>query len=285
MASKAQNKGGGRTTAKGTKPPVKRPKGPEADAKTGRGDAPVENNPNRQMRRSGRVAEPVAPNTDRMRLILIAAGVVTALLVIGCIVAFRLSGTWIGVLGLAVGLGTGLAVTMGKAPLADKGRMVAIGLVVFGVVVTVIGVSGIVDFHWPFAALIGCGLGALMAEFSNQQVTPPQSPPQSAMALLKRNGAQLLPAPTAGSCVWATPDGRIRVIVGASVAEGTAADKILTDRSVRRSRQRGQMLAKRMEAVGGEPGMVLVVDLPITTMRDGDDIICSAAGLTKALAR
>ncbi len=280
MASKAQNKGGGRVTAKGTKPPVKRPRGSEDDGK-----APVEQNPNRQMRRSGRIAEPVAPNTDRMRLVLIASGVVITIAVITCMVLFHLSGTWIGLLGLAVGLATGLAVTTGKTFVADKGRMVAIGLVAVGVVATGIGVSGIVDFHWPFVALLGCGLGALIAEFSNQQVTPPQSPPQAAMALLKRNGAQLLPAPTAGSCVWATPDGRIRVIVGASPAEGTEADKILTDRSVRRSRQRGQMLSKRMESVGGEPGLVLVVDSPITTMRDGDDIICSAAGLTKALAR
>lgn len=285
MASNAGKKSG-RVTAKGTQPPVKKPRVPGAGGgKSEKASAPE--TPNRQMRRSGFVPEAPEkpPSADRMKWILIGGGAVAAILVITCIVAFHVSGTWIGLIGLVAGFATGIAVSTGKTWAADKGRMIAIGIAVFGVVTTAIGVANIIDFHWPLFALFGCGAGAAMAELSTQQMAPPQSPPQSALALLKRTGAQQIPAPSTGDCLWATPDGRIRVIVGASIPEGTAADKVLTDKNVRKSRQKGAMMLRRMAGLGAEPGVTCVVDSAVTTVRDGDDIVCSSAGLTKALAR
>lgn len=282
MASNAR-KQGGRVTPKGTKPPVKTPKGGGGSA---RSPEPAEMTPNRQMRRAGFNPEPANPQqAGRMRIVLIAAGAVTALAVIALIVVFRLSGTWIGLLGLAAGMATGLAVASGKTWAADKGRPIAIGLAVLGVVVTAVGVSGVVEIHWPFGALIGCGLGALFAELATQQMTAPPGPPQSALALLRRGGAQCIEAPSTGNCLWATPDGRIRVIVGATVGDGVGNDKILTDKHVRKARQRGTMVARRMASAGVEQGVTCVVDASIATIKDGDDLICSSAGLSKALAR
>lgn len=292
VASNAGKKSG-RVTAKGTQPPVKKPRvpGQGGSKQSGRGDAPAESavpaTPNRQMRRAGLGGpeQPDNPQADRMKWILIGGGAVSAVLVITCVVAFRVSGTWVGLLGLIAGFAAGIAVSTGKTWAATKGREIAIGIAVFGALATALGVSGLLDFHWPLVALFGCGLGAAMAELSSQQMTPPQSPPQSALALLRRNGAQQIPAPSTGSCVWATPDGRIRVIVGASIPEGTEADKVLTDKNVRKSRQKGAMLLRRMAGLGAQPGITCVVDSAITTVRDGDDIVCSAAGLTKALSR
>lgn len=198
---------------------------------------------------------------------------------------FGASGLWIGLLGAAAGLGTGLAVSTGRTKLADKGRLVAIVLVAVGVVATAIGFADVIDFHWPLAALIGCGFGAAISELSAQQMTPPPSPPQSALAPLRRTGAQAIPGAQHGLMPWATPDGRIRIIVGASIAEGLSGEQILKDRNIRRSRQRGSLVARRMASFGAEPGLTVVVDNAITTIRDGDDTICSAAGLNKALSR
>ena len=163
--------------------------------------------------------------------------------------------------------------------------MIAIALVVVGVVLTGIGASGVLDVHWPVFALVGCGVGAFFTEMFVQQMTAPTGPPASAVALLKRSGAQLLDVPSSGGAVWATTDGRIRVIIGATLDGGTTGDTVTVDKNVRKSRQRALMLQRRLSAVGAEDGLICVVDSAITTTRDGDDIICSAAGLSKALSR
>lgn len=295
MASNAGKKGG-RTTAKGTRPPAKKTgPTPKADAPAAaKGPQGAQGSPtntvNRQMRRSGLVPESATNDEGeaqlgRMKLVLWIGGGVTLLAVLLCIVFFRLSGTWVGLLGAAAGLAAGLAVSTGRTRFADKGRLIAIILAAIGVVVTAIGVSGIVDVHWPFAALIGCGFGAAVSELSAQQMTPPESPPQAAIALLRRTGAQPIPAPSTGSSLWATPDGRIRVIVGASIGEGLSNEQILKDRNIRRSRQRGALVLRRMQGFGAEPGLTIVVDTGITTIRDGSDVICSAAQLNKVLSR
>lgn len=292
MASN-NKKGGGRTTAKGTQPPVKSPKGAQAAAgrvEKGPAAAPQDVT-NRQMRRAGFDAP--APNpqaASRLKLVLIIAGVVTALLVGVLAFFFKVSGTWIGVLGLIAGLGTGFAVTTGKPEIiATRARPIAIGLAVFGVLVTALGFwatsSGTFDFHWPFAALLGCGGGAFLAEISSQQMTPPEGPPQSAVALLKRSGAQRLEAPATGGCVWATRDAKVRIIIGASLPEGSSGDDALTHPNVRKNRRRADLLKQRMAALNVESGVICVVDQPISTTQDGDDLICSAAGLSKALSR
>ena len=294
MASNAR-KQGGRVTAKGTQPPVKkRPTtGPAAPggssgarAKGGEatGDV-VSQGPNRQMRRAGMNLEQQEPDKGRMKLILGSAAGVAALLVIIFLVLFRVSGTWIGVLGVAAGVAVGFAVATGKEPYASKGRQLAIGLVVLGAVLSGIGAANVIDWHWPFLALIGCGVGAFFIEMFVQQMTAPTGPPASAVALLKRSGAQLLEVPSSGGAVWATTDGRIRLIIGATLEDGTTSDTVTVDRNVRRSRQRAAMLQRRLSAIGAEEGLICVVDSAITTTRDGDDIICSAAGLTKALSR
>jgi len=289
----SQGKKTGRVTAKGTKPPAKpgRTAATGAGRKGSAGDAAAApstplNSPNRQMRRSGNVPEPVeAGQEGRLKLVLIAGGAITAVLVLLCLVLFHLSGTWIGLIGIAAGLATSVAVSTGKTWAADKGRVIAIGIAAVGVLATILGVSGVVNFHWPLAALIGCGLGAAVAELSAQQMTPPQGPPQSAIALLRRTGAQQIPAPSTGDCVWATPDGRIRVIVGATIPEDASGDDLLRDKHVRRSLQRGSLVTRRLAAIGVESGIICVVSSATVTVRDGDDTICSAAGLTKALAR
>ena len=293
MASN-NKKGGGRTTAKGTQPPVKAPKGAQAAARAGKG-APAAPAPqdvtNRQMRRAGFDAQPVNPQAaSRLKLVLIGLAVVTTLLVLLLVFFFKVSGTWIGLLGLVAGLGTGFAVTTGRPPaIAERARPIAIGIAAVGVIATAVGVwatsSGTFDFHWPFVALLGCGAGAFLAEISSQQMTPPESPPQAAIALLRRTGAQPIPAPSTGSSLWATPDGRIRVIVGASIGEGLSNEQILKDRNIRRSRQRGALVLRRMQGFGAEPGLTIVVDTGITTIRDGSDVICSAAQLNTVLSR
>ena len=290
MASNAR-KQGGRVTPKGTRPPAKnpRPGAGGAPAAGGKGaaspDLPVNEGPNRQMRRAGHDIQAPEQNPGRMRLILIAIAAVVGLAALACMIFFRLSGTWVGILGLAAGTATGMAVSTGRTWFADKGRWVAIALVVIGVVVAGVGLSGVVDIHWPITALIGCGVGAMFAEVSSQQMTPPDGPPASAVALLRRLGAQKLDAPTAGGTVWATPDGRIRVIIGATLAKGTTPDKLLTDRNVRRQRQRGDLVLRRMAALNVEKGLICVVDEAVPTTQDGNDLICSAAGLSKALSR
>lgn len=295
MASNAR-KQSGRVTAKGTQPPVKKrvPAGPTAAGPGGPGnkkgaEAPADlgsAGPNRQMRRAGmNLEQPQEPDTKRMKLILGAAAGVAALLVITCMVLFHVSGTWIGVLGLAAGVAVGFAVATGKEPFASKGRPIAIGLVVVGLVLSLIGAANIIDWHWPFLALVGCGVGAFFIEMFVQQMTAPTGPPASAVALLKRSGAQLLEVPSSGGAVWATTDGRIRVIIGATLEEGTTSDTVTVDKNVRKSRQRAAMLQRRLSAIGAEDGLICVVDSAITTTRDGDDIICSAAGFTKALSR
>ena len=85
--------------------------------------------------------------------------------------------------------------------------------------------------------------------------------------------------------MWATPDGRIRVIIGATLAKGSTPDKVLTDRNVRRQRQRGDLVLRRMAAINVEKGLICVVDEAVPTTQDGNDLICSAAGLSKALSR
>ena len=80
MASN-NKKGGGRTTAKGTQPPVKAPKGAQAAARAGKG-APAAPAPqdvtNRQMRRAGFDAQPVNPQAaSRLKLVLNGLAVVT----------------------------------------------------------------------------------------------------------------------------------------------------------------------------------------------------------------
>jgi hypothetical protein len=160
---------------------------------------------------------------------------------------------------------------------------------VVGVLATALGIwanaSGTFEFHWPIVALIGCGGGAFLAEVSSQQMTPPESPPQSAVALLKRGGAQRLDAPATGGCVWATRDAKVRIIIGASIPEGSTGDDALTHPNVRKNRRRADLLKQRMGALNVEPGVICVVDQPVTTVQDGDDLICSAAGLSKALTR
>jgi hypothetical protein len=287
VASNAK-KQGGRVTPKGTRPPAKNPKAgsPAAAAKGApASDLPVNEGPNRQMRRAGHDVAAPEENTGRMRMILIAVAVVLAIAVLACMFFFRLSGTWVGLLGLAAGTATGMAVSTGRTWFADKGRWVAIGLGVIGVAFAALGFSGAVEVHWPLVALVGCGIGAMFAEVSSQQMTPPDGPPASAVALLRRMGAQKLDAPTAGGTVWATPDGRIRVIIGASLAKGTTPDKVLTDRNVRRQRQRGDLVLRRMAALKVERGLICVVDEAVPTVHDGNDLICSAAGLSKALSR
>jgi hypothetical protein len=105
------------------------------------------------------------------------------------------------------------------------------------------------------------------------------------VALLKRSGAQMLDAPTAGGTVWATQDGRIRVIIGVTLAKGTTTDKVTTDRNLRRQRQRGDLVLRRMGALNVEKGMIIVVDEGVPNTVDGNDLICSPAGLRKALSR
>lgn len=294
MASNAR-KQGGRVTAKGTQPPAKKRAtvGPAAPAAGGTGkqkgaDAPadlVTQGPNRQMRRAGMNLEQQEPDKGRMKLILGSAAGVAALMVILCLVLYRVSGTWIGILGVAAGVAVGFAVATGKEPYASRGRQIAIGLVVVGVLLSAVGAANVIDWHWPFFALIGCAVGAFFIEMFVQQMTAPTGPPASAVALLKRSGAQLLEVPSSGGAVWATTDGRIRLIIGATLEDGTTSETVTVDRNVRKSRQRAVMLQRRLSAIGAEEGLICVVDSAITTTRDGDDIICSAAGLTKALSR
>ena len=85
--------------------------------------------------------------------------------------------------------------------------------------------------------------------------------------------------------MWATPDGRIRVIIGATLAKGTTPDKVTTDRNVRRQRQRGDLVLRRMAALNVEKGLICVIDEAVPTTQDGNDLICSSAGLSKALSR
>ena len=120
MASNTR-KQGGRVTPKGTRPPAKNPKAASAAAAKAAGapDLPVNEGPNRQMRRAGHNIEAPEQNPGRMRLILIAVAVVLGLAVLACMVFFRLSGTWIGLLGLAAGTATGMAVSTGRTWFAD----------------------------------------------------------------------------------------------------------------------------------------------------------------------
>jgi hypothetical protein len=290
VASNARKQGGGRTTPKGTRPPAKKAgaAAPKAGAPAGKGAAPelpVNEGPNRQMRRAGHTIDAPEQNTSRMRMILIAIGAALALSTLALIFFLGLNGTWIGLLGLAAGIATGMAVSTGRTWFADKGRWVAIALVAIGVVVAGLGTSGVVAIDWSIVALAGCGIGAMFAEISSQQMTPPDGPPASAVALLRRMGAQKLDAPTAGGTVWATPDGRIRVIIGATLAKGSTPDKVTTDRNVRRQRQRGDLVLRRMAALNVEKGLICVVDEGVPTTQDGNDLICSPAGLSRALSR
>jgi hypothetical protein len=286
VASNAR-KQGGRTTPKGTRPPVKKSATGAPPTAKGAPELPVNEGPNRQMRRAGHTIDAPDPASgqSRMKWILIAVGVVLAISVIACIVFFGLSGTWIGILGLAAGVATGMAVSTGRTWFADKGKVVAIVLAVIGLAVTGLGLSNVVTIHWSFVALFGCGLGAMFAWVSDQQMTPPDAPPAAAVALLRRMGAQKLDAPTAGGTVWATPDGRIRVIIGTTLAKGTTPDKLLADRNLRRNRQRGDLVLRRMAAINAEKGLICVVDSAVPTTVDGADLICSAAGLSRALSR
>lgn len=282
--AKQQAKKGGRVTAKGTKPPEKAPRSPKAPGASSPAEAA--GSPNRQIRRSGSVGEqPSEPNAGRMKLILGIGGAVSVALLVATIVLFGVSGTTIGIIGTVAGVLGSLAVSTGKTWFADKGRYVAIGIGAVGVAFFGFGISGVTDVHWPAAALIGCGLGAFLVEVSSQQMTPPQGPPAAAVALLRRSNAQEIPVPAAGNCVWAMPDGKIVVIIGASVPDGTTADDVVTNRNVRTSRQRATMVQRRLAGLRTESGLICVVDQPITTVRDGDDTICSATGLNRALSR
>jgi len=279
--AKQSNKKGGRVTAKGTKPPEKPARGPKASSPDN-----VPASPNRQLRRSGTVGEqPAEPNVGRMKLVLGIGGAATVLLVVGSVLLAGLSGTTVGVLGMAAGVAGSLAVSTGKTWFADKGRPVAIGIGAVGVAFMALALFSGIDIHWPGAALVGCGLGAFLVEVSSQQMTPPQGPPASAIALLRRSHAQEIPVPGAGNCVWATVDGRVVVIIGASVPPTTTADNVLTDRNVRTNRQRATMVQRRLAGLRTEPGIICVVDTAITTVRDGDDTICSATGLNRVLSR
>lgn len=285
MASNAR-KQGGRITAKGTQPPPKKPR-------TGPGAAPGKQAPaepptiNRQMRRSGLVPEQPDPEParKRMRLALIIGGVSIAVLTILFMVLFGLSGTWIGLLGLTAGVLTGLAVSTGKTFAASKGKPIAIGLAVLGALVESLSIANVVDIHWSFLALLGCGVGAFFAYVSAQQMAAPPDPPAGAVALLRQRGAQPLQTPGAGNCLWATPDGKVRVIVGASPAEGVTAETVARDKSVLRARQRAAVLTRRLSAAGVDDRYICVVDSAVPTTRDGDATICSISGLTKVLGR
>lgn len=271
-------KQGGRVTAKGTQPPSKKPRGPQADA------APA--TPNRQMRRAG-IAEPAAAsgNPKRSKIILIAAAAVLGLLTLACIIFLGWSGTWIGLLGIGAGAGVGVAIGTGKTWVVERGRMIAIGIGAVGVLATIVGLTQIVPMGLWWTAPIGCAVGALFAEITYQQTVPPQAPPTTATAYLRRGGAQTMDAPGLGECVWITPDRNVRVIVGATLGNKTTLDKLLNDKSVRKSRQRGAMIHKRLGPLDPKPGVVCVVDASIPTTRDGDDTICSVGSLSKVLGK
>lgn len=289
MASNAR-KQGGRTTAKGTQPQAKKPRGGAAGAAGtggGRGAVPEQPTVNRQMRRSGMVPEQPDPEPARRRLRqgLIIGGVSLAVLTVLFMVLFGISGTWIGLLGAAAGVLTGLAVSTGKTFAADKGKPIGIGLMVFGVLIEILAITNVVAIHWSFLALVGCGVGSFIAYVAAQQMTAPPDPPASAQALLRQRGAQLLPTPGAGNCVWATADGRIRVIVGATPADGVTGDTIVKDRSVVKARQQAILLVRRLAAAGIEDRYICVVEAGVPTTRDGDATICSVSGLAKVLGR
>lgn len=290
MASNAR-KQGGRTTAKGTQPQAKKPRGGPGGAAAGpgggKGAVPEQPTVNRQMRRSGIVPEQPDPEPAmrRLKMSLIIGGAVLGVLTILFIVLFGLSGTWIGLLGAAAGVLTGLAVTTGKTFAADKGKPIAIGLLVLGALVEFLSLANVVDIHWSFLAFVGCGAGAFVAFISAQQMTAPPDPPSSALALLRQRGAQQLPTAGGGNCVWATPDGRIRVIVGATPAANVTGDTIAKDRSVTKARQQAVLLTRRLAAAGVEDRYICVVDAAIPTTRDGDATICSVSGLGKVLGR
>ncbi len=302
MAANERKQGGGRTTAKGTQPPPRKrgpQTGPAGMGGGGRALGPQSvggggagggiPTVNRQMRRAGievpDQSEAEAQQKKRLRLVLIGGGALLAVMTVVAIVSFGVSGTWIGLLGAAAGLGVGFAVTTGKTFLAKQGLPAAIAIGVVGVVAAALGGAKVVNMHWPFFAVFGCGVGAFLAWVSAQQMTSPPDPPAGALALLRRNGAQMLEAPGAGSCVWAMPDGRIRVVVGAEAADGVTADDVLRDKSVLKARQQATILVRRMAAAGIDSGYLLVLDQGIQTVRDGDATICSVSQLNKVLGR
>ncbi len=273
-------KQGGRVTPKGTQPPAKKPKG------GGTADAPPAT-PNREMRRAGIADAPASSgNSRRSRIILIAAAVVWAILTLGCIVALGWSGTWIGLLGIAAGAGVAIAIGTGKTWVVERGRLIGIGIGAVGVVSAVVGFTGApVELSLWWTAPLGCAVGVLFAEITYQQTVPPQPPPTTAIAMLKRGGAQTMDAPGLGECVWITPDRKVRVIVGATLGHKTTLEKLLTDKSVRKSRQRGAMIHKRLGPLDPQPGVVCVVDAGVPTTRDGEDTICSVGSLSKVLGK
>ncbi len=278
MAGKAR-KQGSRVTAKGTQPQAKKPKGPRPQAEA----APP--TPNRQMRRAGiEDTQTKAGNQKRTRIILIAAAVVWGLMTLACLILLPSSGIWIGLIGIAAGAGVAVAISLGKTWVVERGRLIAIGIGVLGAIAAVLGVTGVLDGLW-WTAPIGCAVGVLFAEVTYQQTVPPQSPPATAIAYLRRGGAQTMDAPGLGETVWITPDRKVRVIVGATLGNKTTLDKLLSDKSVRKSRQRGAMIHKRLGPLDPQEGVVCVVDAGIPTTRDGDDTICSVGSLSKVLGK
>jgi len=237
------------------------------------------------MRRAGAAEPTTNSNARRSRLILIAAGAVLAIAVVASMVLLGWSGIWVGLLGLAAGAGVGIAIGTGKTWVVERGRLIAIAIGAVGIIAAVVGATGLLDMSLWIAAPVGCGVGALFAEVSYQQTVPPQSPPPAALALLRRSGAQPMEAPGLGNCVWATPDRKIRVIIGATLGPKTTTDNVIADRRVRKSRQRGNVIQKRISPLDPQPGVICVVDAAIPTTRDGDDTICSAGALTKVIGR
>jgi len=308
MAGKP-NKQGGRTTAKGTQPVAKKPRTQMAPSGSsggggvtagsggggGKGKAPrvdasaAQPVVNRQMRRAGFGVEDQSGAQEsqkkRLKLVLGGAGAVLLILTIVGIVLFGISGTWIGVLLAAAGVGVGFAVSSARTFLADRGTEAAIGIVAIGVIVCAVAATGLVNIHFPGFALFGAGVGAFFAYVSAQQMIAPPDPPAAAQVLLRRNGAQLLEMPGTGNCIWATPDGRMRVIVGAQLPEGTTADEVPKHKVVIKSRQQAAVLMRRVAPGGVESTITCVVDISVPTVREGDTTICSVSSLTKVLAR
>lgn len=279
MAGNAR-KQGSRVTAKGTQPPPKKGKG----SRTTPESAPP--TPNRQMRRAGVTDTETKPsNQKRSRIILIAAAVALGLLTLACMVLLGWSGTWIGLLGIAAGAGVAIAISVGKTWVVERGRLIAIAIGAVGVLSAIVGYTQVIPMGLWWTAPIGCAVGALFAEVTYQQTVPPQSPPATALAMLRRGGAQTMDAPGLGESVWVTPDRKVRVIVGATLGRKTTMEKLLNDKSVRKSRQRGAMIHKRLGPLDPQDGVVCVVDAGIPTTRDGDDTICSVGSLSKVLGK
>lgn len=293
-APAGKSAGGGKgdkgSSAKGASDKGASEKAPGAKAAKGSGATnPEAPTVNRQMRRGGYdipdQADAQATQRKRLQIVLGGGGAVTLALTIAGIVLFGVSGTWIGLLGAVAGVGVGFAVSAQKTFLADKGIPAAIVIAVIGVLVNVLAATGVLNVHFPIFAILGCGVGAFFAYVSSQQMTAPPDPPAAAQVMLKRTGAQALEMPGAGNCIWATSDGRIRILTTAAVPEDTDPDAIANQKDYRKSRQAAMLLARRLEGTGAEPLVTCILDWDVPTTRDGDVTICSVSAFPKVLGR